>query len=75
MTDPRLQTIAPLFIVARVGLAQNQTPPSGKATSTYPLEISVLRVEHTSQWTGKSRGGSLRDEIQDEAEEIVKPKV
>lgn len=61
MTDERLQTISPLLIVVRVGLARTRSlaRPSGQTISnTYPLEINVLRTEniasdHNTQGTGK----------------------
>lgn len=64
MTDERLQTISPLLIVVRVGLAQARTRPSGQTINTFPLEINVLRTENTfseftSHGTGKPQGGSL----------------
>jgi hypothetical protein len=70
MTDERLQTISPLLIVVRVGLARTRSlvRPSGQTTSAYPLEMNVLRTEntasdYTTQGTGKPQGGLPRDGV------------
>ncbi|KAG8213670.1 hypothetical protein J3R82DRAFT_10366 [Butyriboletus roseoflavus] len=72
----QIATVSPLLIIVRVGLAQTRTCPSSRTTSTYPLEISVLRTENTFsecilQGARKPRGGSLRDGAKSDSEEAL----
>jgi hypothetical protein len=47
--DERVQTTAPLFIVARVGITQSRSRAGSTSQTTYtvPLEINVMQTENT----------------------------